>query len=186
MGQREKEARLERLHMIIGSFFYEVGMDLVRFFATYNPNAKKMGHNLIINNSWSKADFVRIKQILNEPATNTTAGDSHFIELRDLLYGRREYLLRLMESDNLGESENFSQLLLAIFHVSEELHLRPDLQNLKPNDFAHLSNDVMRVYLLLIDQWLDYLYHMKEATPYLYSLAMRTNPFNPDARVEIS
>lgn len=186
MGQREKEAQLERLHMIIGSFFYEVGLDLVRFFATYNPNARQIGRDLTINDSWSKADFISIKQSLNNLTLDVNNDNSHFIELRDLLYSRREYLLRLMENDNLGESESFSQLLLAIFHLSEELHLRPDLLNLKPKDFDHLSNDVLRVYSLLINQWTDYLYHMKEATPYLYSLAMRTNPFNPDASVEIS
>lgn len=79
----------------------------------------------------------------------------------------------------------FSQLVLALFHLYEELQLRQDLNKLNPNDLAHLTGDLRRTYLLLSEQWIDYLYHIKESTPYLYSLAIRTNPFDPDARVEI-
>jgi hypothetical protein len=110
---------------------------------------------------------------------------NRFPELKDLLSIKRKYLLRLMENDNLMESEHFSQLLLAIMHLSEELQLRPDLQKLEHNDYAHINEDVKRMYILLIEQWFDYLSHLQESTPYLFSLAMRTNPFDPLAKVEI-
>lgn len=185
MGRREKEERLERMHMIIGSFFYEIGADLVKSFVTYDSNVQNIGRDLMLNESWSKADFALVKYKLRKIIPEIHTDAVHFAQLKDLLYDKREYLLRLMESDNLMESEHFPQLLLAIFHLYEELQLRPDLNDLQHNDFAHLSNDVRRVYLLLTEQWLDYLCHIKESSPYLFSLAMRTNPFNPDAQVEV-
>jgi hypothetical protein len=42
-----------------------------------------------------------------------------------------------------------------------------------------------RSYILLISEWLDYMRHLKENYPYLFSFAMRTNPFDPDASPEI-
>lgn len=185
MGRREKEARLDRMHMVVGSFFYEVGNDLVKSFVVYDVNAKDIGQHMILNENWSNSDFESV--ILNFKKTDfqMPKDATIFIQLRELLSSKREYFLRLMENDNLSESEHFSQLLIAIFHLSEELYLRMDLNRLQSKDFAHLSNDVKRAYVLLIEQWINYLYHMKEKTPYLFSLAIRTNPFNPKARVEV-
>ena len=185
MGRREEEARRERMHMVIGSFFYEIGTDLVRSFATYNHKANKSEYDYNLNQSWTKADFTRFKNNLDKIVPELKVDATQLTELKELLIAKRDYLLRFMENDNLMESEHFSQLLLAVFHLFEELQLRPDLHNLKPGDYAHLSGDVRRTYLLLNEQWIDYLFHIKENTPYLFSLAVRTNPFNPEASVEV-
>jgi hypothetical protein len=38
-----------------------------------------------------------------------------------------------------------------------------------------------RTYSQLVVQWLLYMEHLKDDYPYLFSLAVRTNPFDPDA-----
>jgi hypothetical protein len=38
-----------------------------------------------------------------------------------------------------------------------------------------------RVYGLLVREWLSYMQHLKGTYPYLFSLAMRTNPFDSQA-----
>ncbi len=52
-------------------------------------------------------------------------------------------------------------------------------------DYQHLKVDAERVYNLLIFEWLEYMEHLMNNYPYLFSLAMRTNPFDPEATVEI-
>ena len=49
------------------------------------------------------------------------------------------------------------------------------------SDRKHLAGDMERVYGRLINQWTGYMKHLKEDYPYLFSLAMRTNPFDPAA-----
>jgi len=34
-------------------------------------------------------------------------------------------------------------------------------------------------------QWLAYMKHLKKEYPYLFSLAVRTNPFDPDVSVAV-
>ena len=105
--------------------------------------------------------------------------------MADLLKAKREHLLHLLENPNLLEHESFSELLWAIFHLSEELDHRQDLYQLSNSDYLHLVGDIKRAYLLLIVQWLDYLQHLSDNYAYLFSLAIRTNPFNPEASIEI-
>jgi hypothetical protein len=65
--------------------------------------------------------------------------------------------------------------------MTEELASRRDLKELPSADYEHLAGDIRRVYVLLVHQWLDYMKHLKDNYPYLFSLAMRTNPFDRNA-----
>jgi hypothetical protein len=81
----------------------------------------------------------------------------------------------------LLEHESFTDLLRAVFHVTEELLSREGLADLPAPDREHLVRDAERAYAFLVRQWLDYMRHLKDNYPYLFSLAMRTNPFDRDA-----
>jgi len=79
------------------------------------------------------------------------------------------------------EHESFTELLRAVFHLREELLSRRDLIQLPDSDYAHLALDIRRAYTFLVHQWLDYMKYLKKNYPYLFSLSMRTNPFDPGA-----
>ena len=61
-----------------------------------------------------------------------------------------------------------------------------DFKDLPETDYQHLSGDIKRAYILLISQWLNYMQHLQEDYPYLFSLAIRTNPFDPQAHAEVT
>ncbi len=94
---------------------------------------------------------------------------------------KRSLLVGLLQNPVLMEHESFTDLLLAIYHFTEELSHGKDLRNLPGSDLKHLSGDVERAYHILVDQWLDYMSYLKSNYPYLFSLAMRTNPFDQEA-----
>lgn len=70
-------------------------------------------------------------------------------------------------------------------HLTEELAARADVRKLSDADYAHLSSDIERAYMVLIYEWLEYMRHLKAEYPYLFSFALRTNPFDPNATPEI-
>ena len=105
--------------------------------------------------------------------------------LQNFLVDKRGFLLRLLENPNLLEHEHFTDLLWAVFHLAEELSHRTDVKELPDTDYQHLAGDIARAYKLLIRQWLEHMEHLKNDYPYLFSLAIRTNPFNPDASPEV-
>jgi len=84
----------------------------------------------------------------------------------------------LLENPNLLEHDRFTDLLWAVFHLVEELEMRPEsLEGLPTTDYAHLSSDVRRAYSRLAGEWLAYAGHLKEDYPFLFSLAVRIKPF---------
>jgi hypothetical protein len=106
-------------------------------------------------------------------------------DLRRFLLDKRDFLLRLLENPNLLEHETFTQLLQAVFHLTEELADRDDVTKLPPSDYEHIAGDIKRAYVLLVNEWVDYMRHLKNNYPFLFSLAMRTNPFDQSASVII-
>jgi hypothetical protein len=105
--------------------------------------------------------------------------------LRSLLLENEDFLLRIVENPMIFEHESFTDLILAVTHLVEELKARPDLSHLPPTDVAHLSGDMERVYLRLVPEWLKYMEYLHRSYPYLFSLAMRRNPFDENADVVV-
>jgi len=62
---------------------------------------------------------------------------------------------------------------------------RDDVLNLPDSDYTHLAYDIKRAYTLLVHQWLDYMRHLKQEYLYLFSLAMRVNPFDLSASLVV-
>ena len=182
---RERRIILERLNMVIGSFFSVVGKDLLKFFSEFDPNTERIRQDLIITNRWSAGEFLDMSQRLKgyDYAISIRRGDLG--SLKQKLIDEREFMLRLLENQNLLEHDAFTGLLMAVFHLSEELESRPDLSRLSELDLKHIAADMQRAYRLLISEWLSYMKHLRDNYPYLFSFAMRTNPFDSKASTEI-
>jgi len=81
----------------------------------------------------------------------------------------------------IGIYFTFTDQLWAVFHLADELQYRSDLVHLPDADYRHLAIDAGRAYSALTSEWLRYMAHLLKRYPYLFSLALRTNPFDVSA-----
>ena len=185
LDERAKQAMIKKLNMVIGAFFSEVGTPLLKFFSKFDVEAEKLSKHLIVDNNWSPEHFDQMQVVLRKHnyKIDSQAGDLQ--SLQSFVVDKRAFLLRLLENPNLLEHEEFTELLWAVFHLTEELSYRKSIANLPDTDFHHLSGDIKRAYSLLIREWLSHMEHLKDNYPYLFSLAIRTNPFDSRASVEV-
>jgi hypothetical protein len=181
MRAREKAMLLNKMNMVIGVFFGEVGADLLRHFSAFDPDSGRLGSHLILAPDWSDAEFSEARRMVTAYDCKVDARQGGLEELCAFLLEKRSFLLSLLENQNLLEHEAFSDLLWAVTHVASELSSRDRLTGLPDTDLEHLSGDIKRAYTRLIVEWLAYMQHLRNAYPYLYSLAVRTNPFDPGA-----
>lgn len=178
---RDRKSREEKRHMIIGTFFSTMGTYLLTYFSDSDPGLEKMKSELLISEAWTGEEFTRVAGVLSKYPCSIDLGKIDLDGLKAYLSGKEEFMVRILENPFLVEHDQFSELLLATFHLTEELDHRKDLVNLPENDYRHLSGDICRVYRILISQWLENVRHLKEHYPYLFSLALRTNPFDEKA-----
>jgi hypothetical protein len=182
---REKRALLKKMNMVIGAFFSEVGTTLLKSFANFDLHYDKIRRNLAITSDWSEQDFSNVSKQLREYDYEVYSKKGDLEDLKHFLLVKRDFLLGLLENPNLLEHESFTDALWAVFHLTEELASRADVRGLPDTDYNHLSGDIKRAYISLVSEWVIYMKHLKVDYPYLFSLAVRTNPFNPDASPEV-
>jgi hypothetical protein len=181
LSRREKLVRMNKLNMVIGVFFSEVGNRLIRMFAQADPRFEEIQKGLIITEKWTHQDFLTVSDHLKGLKYGVEIAQTDLAALKDFLLKQRDFLVRLLENPTLLEHESFTDLLRSVFHLAEELAYREDLGQQPGPDRAHIAGDINRAYHFLVHQWVDYMEYLKVNYPYLFSLAMRTNPFDRQA-----
>ncbi|MBM3312745.1 MAG: hypothetical protein FJY80_14705 [Candidatus Aminicenantes bacterium] len=182
LAAREKRVLIKKLNMVIGTFFSDVGLELLRHFGRYVENTDDLSPRLRFTNRWEKRDFQAAIDAARTFEYRTEAIPATLRELRRLLLCHRDFLLRLLENPNLLEHDRFTDLLWAVFHLLEELEMREEsYEGLPAADYLHLAGDIKRAFSQIAAEWLAYAQHLKASYPFLYSLASRINPFNPEA-----
>ena len=185
LNQREKKSMLKKLNMVIGVFFSETGIEIIKNFNNYFEDNEAISAKLSKIGKWDKKAFSKFKLNIHHHESKITINGEDEESLKKYLGSKRDFLLRLLENPNLLEHENFTELLRSVFHLTEELKSRESFTNQPESDLKHVEIDIKRVYLLLIKEWLSYMEYLKESYPYLHSLALRQNPFDKNATVII-
>jgi hypothetical protein len=184
---REKQAMLNKMNMVVGVFFSEMG---TRLLGELLPgfDRSQMISGLGVKHDWGADDFRRATEFADKLRPQADCRAINLGELKDFLSHERDLLLRLLENPNLLEHERFTDMLWAVSHLAEELEARPQLQDLPRSDEAHLGQDIGRAFTALAAEWLDYVQHLKAHYPYLFSLVLRTHPLqeNPSATVTLA
>jgi hypothetical protein len=175
--RREKGAIAQKLNMVIGAFFSELGTPLLSRLLPAMRDAAEICEQFHLKASWKKEDFSRAFQFARAFSGEVDLSPLDLYSLRAYMLEKRDFILRLLENPNLIEHDRFTDLLWAVMHVVDELEARPVLTGLIASDEAHLQLDVRRAYCALMAEWILYVEHLKTNYPYLFSLVVRTHPF---------
>lgn len=186
LKRRERLNLLNKMNMVIGVFFNDLGTDLIKILGGFIKDIGEVKGRLQISAKWKDKDFNSVVKSLKIGHDQFDIDNEKLVILKDFLEKRKGMLVNMLANPNLMEHDSFTNLLWAVFHVADELAHRPDLSNLPDTDLAHLKVDIMRAYTILISEWAAYMRHLKSDYPYLFSIAVRTNPFNPEAKITVS
>lgn len=178
LSEREKKKLLGKLNMVIGAFYSEVGTELLAYISDGDARISEVRKGLLVASDWTEEDFMEAGRRLREHRFDAVVDRSNLLYLRGFLIKKRDFMVRLLENQALLEHESFTDLLWSVFHLTEELSTRKDINTIPASDVEHLAKDVTRAYCLLAQEWFSYMMHLKDNYPYLYSLAVRQNPFS--------
>ncbi len=104
-------------------------------------------------------------------------------KIKQSLIPKKAQIVQLFNNPNLLENDAFTDMIWGLYHLMDELENRKDFSSLPKSDLEHLEKDVERAYAGLLHEWMVYLKHLKKKYPYLWSLAIRKNPFSDEASV---
>jgi hypothetical protein len=171
--------------MVVGAFYSEIGNRLMTMLLEASNERDAVKEKISVNAGWTDADYKKAHTYIENNAI--LKFDSMDLEkLKEFLISKRTFMLTLIENPNLLEHERFTDLLLSVFHLTEELESRISVTDLPGKDLAHIYGDINRADRFLIFEWLEYMHHLKSNYPFLYSHYLRIHPFqsHPSAIIQ--
>jgi uncharacterized membrane protein len=185
--RRDRERHTLQIHTLMSLYFGEVGNRLLRIFSSWDPGLAHILAISIEDGAPSDVQFNLFAQEIKKHVHDIDPARINLPVLDDFLTKKSSFLLRLMESDELANLDNFGRLLRATFHLKDELGLRASLSDLPPGELQHIANDAKEVYVLASNLWLEHARYMKRIYPHLFNIALKENPFkrsNEESQVQ--
>lgn len=173
---QDKKKNLEKINILIGVFYSELGQDLLLYFSKSDSNYKNWISNLKITPTCKENVFKEGLKSVEKHVSDLSLNIAELKLFSQTILEKREMLIRFLENPMLLEHEAFTDLITALFHLTEEFEKRLYLDNLKVNDKKHLLKDMNIVYKLSLVEWIIYLKHLKKEFPDLYLFELDTNP----------
>jgi len=176
INAREKRDRVAKTKMLAGTFFSELGNELLGLLLPCAENRGELTLRLQVGQDWKPGDFQAAAASLREMRMPVSCPGDTLEAVKALLLRQRMSILVLSSNPALLEHEDFTDMLWAVFHLSDELTARGSLSGLAKADAAHLNADAERVLRALLLNWLCHMDHIRSEYPYLFLLAVQQNP----------
>ncbi len=177
LRSREKQERLQQVRIVISAFFSEIGTDALFSIGGEIPEKGELAARLDMKAGWSAKDFSAAAEAAKHIKLHAKPDGVRLAALREMLSPKKSYLLQMFSNPNLLEHDTFTDMLWAMYHLIDELESRESFTGLPDSDLAHLGGDITRAYGLLTFEWVQHMRYLKERYPYLWSIAVRKNPF---------
>lgn len=183
LENREKGQLLEKLNMLIGVFYMEVGTDLLREFTTCDKKDGCFIVNGMLDNDWENKAFKDLREYTLNYDYPVNFNIEKLIRIKYMLQEKKDFLISLIANQSLLEHETFTETLMSIMHISEELHGRCN-DNIATYEVEHLNKDISIAYKYLTIEWSYYMEYLRDNYPQLFLKALIDNPFDKRSKDE--
>lgn len=180
--KREHKQVVKKINMIVGLFYQELGNKLLSEIVKADVN---LGYNdANIDFEWDDARYKKLEQDIINHNHEINISHVNLDKINHMISEHQQLITNIITNPVIHEHERFTDVLMSIFHLYEELKQR-SLSNLKDHDYQHLKVDIERVYKNLTHSWIEYLKYLQVEYPYLFSSAITNNPFNSQGNMAV-
>lgn len=169
ISYREKQARKKRLHMFLGIFFRQMGLDILLQLTILLVNHDELEEMMVVDKDWKHRQFKRAQAAVEAFKPSMRADRVELGRLQDLLRDKENDILAMTRNPVLLEFELLYGTLLSLFHMIEEMHFRGSLDQLPLGEVQHLARDAGKTLVLMVRLWLNYLEFLKSEHPVLFT-----------------
>lgn len=173
-----EEESQSKLSIIETLFFNESGGHMLGYLTSFDPHSSQLAEILHVTMDWKASDYLNAKKQLKAYSFHLDVEKVDFFGLHYHLNERREYYRNILENPALTQSSEFTELVMKIHLMWEELDCRTDLYNLDLHEKDYLGELLTEIYQELVEYWLDNAHnHSIHNRPRLHRM-IETSPFH--------
>ena len=172
----DQQKNAKKINVIISTYFTEAGSSIMEAMSGFNRNNTDITQ-IIEENEVRKISQKQAKKLIASLKYDIYADPGKLESLAAVLADKKIFLINLLENNSLFEHDSFTDMLWAVFHVADELQSRGDLKTLPVDVIDHLSNDLLRAYSAMVQEWIGYIFYLHAEYPFLYQSAKNKSNF---------
>ncbi len=177
IDKAHEEENQSKLSIIETLFFNESGGHMLQYLTSFDPHSDQLAGILDVNMSWKSSDYLNARKQLKNYSFQLDVQKVDFFGLHYHLNERHAYYRNILENPALTQSSEFTELVMKIYLMWEELDCRTDLYNLDLTEKHYLGELLTEIYEELVEYWLDNAHnHSIHNRPRLHRL-IETSPF---------
>ena len=169
MSLHESRNRRKKMSMLLGIFFRQVGVDLLIMMSYLIKDRPAFDKMVMVQPDWGRKEFKTSTNMLQKSKLWIKPDRNALASIMAILKEREEIITTMTRNPHLLEFLNLSRALMSLFHLIEEAHFRPKVEDLPEHELDHLANDLGKALKNLSILWLEYLQHLKTNHPILFT-----------------
>ncbi|MGL5353790.1 MAG: hypothetical protein ACRDA5_10785 [Clostridium sp.] len=177
LEKREKDHFVEKLNMIVGLFYTEIGTRMLSEFVKGDNGVKELSNKSLVGTKWDDDTYKSLQKDINNYDFKVNLDNIDLVMLKQELRESRDLLITLITNENLHEHETFTEMLMSLMHLKEEINTRCCLE-IEQYEKAHIESDMAAVYKYLTLEWCHYMNYLSNNYPSLFCKALINNPFD--------
>lgn len=177
LEKREKEHFLEKLNMIVGLFYTEIGTKMLSEFVKGDSRINDLRACSIVGEKWDDSTYKSLQERIKLFDFKVNLDKVNLEELSKELDGSRDLLITLLTNENLHDNETFTKMLMSLMHLKEEIKTRC-CENIEEYEKKHIEKDMANAYEYLTLEWCHYMNYLSKNYPSLFCKALIDNPFD--------
>ncbi|MCH3943327.1 MAG: hypothetical protein WAY93_09140 [Atopobiaceae bacterium] len=171
VAEMQRRERIDKTHMLASSFFAEGGTAIMRTLRSCAGCSGELCSILDVRASWTPADFSRASEGVRAMTIGVSCSRDDLEAVREVLAQHRLSMLVISSNPVLLEHEDFTDMLWAMFHLTDEFTYRGDPSGYTEADVDHLNEDCARALRSLLVNWLAHMGHLRQEYPHLFTIA---------------
>jgi hypothetical protein len=175
--KRDERMITKKLNMLIGLFYQEIGNLILTHLVHADLGLLDNSINASITFKWDDSKYDELATCIHAHKYSVVMEKIDLVYLNQALSNHKDMIVNLITNTSIQEHGPFSEVLMSIFHLADELKHRP-IESLDQMDIDHLKVDIERVYRTLAIEWVSYMSHLQIDYPYLFLTAVKNNPFD--------
>lgn len=178
LEQKEKLSSAKRMNLVIGSFYHEIGNDLIKHISKGDLSViDSLCYNKIKDGCKEDKAYSLFDNIENYEC-NIDISKIDLKAIYQILERRDTFVLGLVTNSSIDIYDGFIEMLMSLIHLRDELQLRYMDKHDNSKDEYHIESDLCMCYLRLLDEWIKYMKELKEFYPKLYLKISKKSPFS--------
>lgn len=179
LNKRELYREKKQINMVVGIFYNEIGVDLLKLFVNADRNINKIRESCKIKKDFMSKDYENMKSILEK---NNFCVDIELIDLnnmKSILNDKCYTIINLVINPVLTNNEDFIETALSVLYLRYELNYRTiDGVFREEYEKEYLIEEINRCYHYLTLRWIEYIEHLKNYYPNIFEKALINSPFD--------